>query len=314
MSVHWTSVSSSLSASALAAVALLGIAGCEDPGASADPAEVPVEAPAEVTKPDEPTTATAVTATAASGRAAFKVPDEASIPAGEQGELTRRGKLLATRTHEELPENVGNGLHCSSCHIGAGTTPKAGPWVGISARFPQYRSRAGREITLEERINSCFQRSMNGKPLDESGPDMRALVAYMDWLSQGYEKGATIEGQGIPKLRLEREPDPEKGKALYATRCAGCHAADGKGLTAPDGAYAFPALWGDDSYNIAAGMARLHTAAGFVKHNMPLGAGGTLTDDEAWDIAGYFAFQARPDFAGKVNDWPKGNKPADARY
>ena len=244
----------------------------------------------------------------------LRVPDEATVPADSEGDLIRRGKLLATRTFEELPEHVGNGFHCTTCHLGAGTTPNAAPWVGITARFPQYRARSGREVSLEDRINACFSRSMNGKPLDATGPDMAALVAYMEWLSRGYPQGATVEGQGIPKLRLKRAPNPENGKALYQARCAACHGQDGGGLTAPGGAYAFPALWGDRSYNIGAGMARLYTAAGFVKHNMPLGAGGTLSDDEAWDIAAYFAYQPRPDLPGKENDWPKGGKPADARY
>lgn len=77
---------------------------------------------------------------------------------------------------------------------------------------------------------------------------------------------------------------------------------------------AIPALWGDTSFNIGAGMARLQTAAGFVKHNMPLGQGGTLTDEEAQNVAAYFTTKPRPDFRRKAQDWPKGEKPSDARY
>ena len=51
-------------------------------------------------------------------------------------------------------------------------------------------------------------------------------------------------------------------------------------------------------------MARVSTAAAFVKVAMPLGQGGTLTDQEAFDVAMYFTQQPRPDFAGKQNDWP----------
>jgi thiosulfate dehydrogenase len=76
----------------------------------------------------------------------------------------------------------------------------------------------------------------------------------------------------------------------------------------------FPALWGPRSFNIGAGMARLNTAAAFIKSSMPLGQGGSLTNQEAYDIAAYFTQQPRPDFKKKSQDWPKGDKPPDARY
>ena len=86
------------------------------------------------------------------------------------------------------------------------------------------------------------------------------------------------------------------------------------GLNAPDGTLVYPPLWGDTSFNLGAGMARLNTAAAFIKWNMPLGQGGTLSDKEAYDIAAYFTTQDRPDFTNKSSDWPSGDKPSDARY
>ena len=76
----------------------------------------------------------------------------------------------------------------------------------------------------------------------------------------------------------------------------------------------FPALWGPKSFNIGAGMARLKTAAAFIKINMPLGQDNTLTSQQAFDIAAYVLRQPRPDFIGKARDWPKGGKPEDAPY
>ena len=81
-------------------------------------------------------------------------------------------------------------------------------------------------------------------------------------------------------------------------------------------------VWGDESFNLGAGMARTYTAAAFIKQNMPmghntkfpLGQGGSLGDQEALDVAEYFAHMARPDFIGKDKDWPNGGKPKDARY
>jgi len=61
-------------------------------------------------------------------------------------------------------------------------------------------------------------------------------------------------------------------------------------------------------------MARIGNAAAFVKANMPLGQGNTLTDQEALDVAAFFTHQPRPDFQDKAKDWPNGDKPTDARY
>ena len=57
----------------------------------------------------------------------------------------------------------------------------------------------------------------------------------------------------------------------------------------PEHGYQFPPLWGPDSYNDGAGMARLLDAAAFIKHNMPFGttyAAPVLSDDDAYDVAG----------------------------
>ena len=56
----------------------------------------------------------------------------------------------------------------------------------------------------------------------------------------------------------------------------------------------FPALWGLDSFNWGAGMGRISNAAAFVKANMPLGLPGTLSDQQAWDVALYMNSHERP--------------------
>ncbi|MCX7978830.1 MAG: c-type cytochrome [Bdellovibrionaceae bacterium] len=225
-----------------------------------------------------------------------------------------RGKLILEDTYRQVPEFVGAKLNCTNCHMNGGTTLNAGPWLGIVHRFPQYRDRSGKEDTLVDRINDCFERSLNGKRVPEDSETMRNILAYMEYLSRDVKKGQKIEGIGMPKLVLKREPDMKNGERVYLAKCASCHQNDGQGLYQADGKVVFPALWGAKSFNIGAGMARHHTAAGFVKANMPLGQPNSLTDDEAWDVAWYFTRKERPDFARKHLDWPKGNKPADARY
>jgi thiosulfate dehydrogenase len=186
--------------------------------------------------------------------------------------------------------------------------------VGITGVFPEFRTRNAKVNLLEDRINDCFERSMNGQRLPNDSEPVVALVAYMTWLSQGQPVGTSVAGRGFPKLKEQPEPDANNGRVVYASRCAACHGAEGQGISGPGGAYAFPPLWGDRSFNIGAGMARLDTATAFVSHNMPLGQGGTLSAQEAVDVASFFTAQPRPDFARKHEDWPAGGKPRDARY
>ena len=256
----------------------------------------------------------ASTAESVRARVALVVPAEETIPAGPAGDEIRLGRTLAAETFERLPSHAGSSLHCTSCHLGGGTIPSAGPWVGVTSKYPQYRARAGRAITIEERINECFERSINGTALANDSPEMRALVAYMTWLSTSVPKGTEVEGRGFAKLERPVDVDPVSGKQAYEARCAGCHQLDGSGRPNPDGTYGVPPLWGPNSFNIGAGMARLDTAASFVHQNMPLGSTEKPTTCESYDIAAYFTHRARPDFAGKDKDWPRGAKPIDVRY
>jgi len=232
-----------------------------------------------------------------------------------------RGMRLHLETKDLLPQNVGNALNCTSCHLNAGTVADGSPFVGVSAFFPSYAPRAGRVITLEDRINGCFRRSMNGKPLPPESPDMKAMVAYFDWMKRETKPDGKVPGRGVGKIDRKLQPNPENGKKIYADQCAVCHGKDGEGLQKTDGRYVYPPLWGDASFNIGAGMARTYTAAAFVKRNMPiamhdkfpLGQGG-LSDQDAVDVAEYFSHQPRSDFPDKVKDWPKDKKPSDARY
>src|SRR5882672_4674571 len=82
------------------------------------------------------------------------------IPAGPLGDAIRRGRALLVATPESLPAHVGNRLRCVSCHLDEGRR-ETGSWVGVYARFPQYRARSGTIETIEYRVNDCFRRSMN---------------------------------------------------------------------------------------------------------------------------------------------------------
>ena len=245
--------------------------------------------------------------------APFVLPPESSIPEGPTGEAIKRGRALITDTRAQLPANVGNELNCSSCHLNGGTVPYASPYVGLTGLFPEYRARSGRVISLQQRINACFMRSLNGQPLAFDSDDMNAILAYISWLSRGVPSGQPVEGRGFIPLDTALEPDPVRGGQVYVEQCVSCHGTDGKGQTTADGGYLYPPVWGDNSFNLGAGMARHYTAAAFIRHNMPLGKSGTLTAQQALDVAYYITHQPRPDFPARVRDWPKGGRPKDAR-
>ncbi|MBB5224395.1 thiosulfate dehydrogenase [Amaricoccus macauensis] len=251
----------------------------------------------------------------------FETPRIASMLAEDNAEQLVHGMRLNAETRDLLPENVGNGLNCSSCHLNAGTVADGSPYVGISAFFPSYQKRAGKVISMEERINGCFRRSMNGKPIDPTGDDMKAMLAYFDWMRGETKPEDKVEGRGIGKIDTTLTPDPVRGKEIYAAQCAVCHGADGEGIRDAAGRIIYPALWGAYSFNIGAGMARTNTAAAFVRQNMPIAAHGQfplgqggLSDQDALDVAEYFSHMPRPDFPDKVGDWPNDPKPKDSRY
>ncbi|OIR03295.1 alcohol dehydrogenase cytochrome c subunit precursor [mine drainage metagenome] len=251
----------------------------------------------------------------------FTVPRYASMLSSPNADQLIYGMRLMTDTMALLPKNVGDVLVCNSCHLNGGTMEHAAPYVGLAALFPSYAPRAGKIIDFKDRVNGCMRRSMNGKPLEKDSREMLSMIAYMDNMKGQAKADEPIPGRGVGKIDKSIIPNVDNGKKIYKDQCAVCHGDKGEGLKQADGRYVFPPLWGNQSFNIGAGIAKTYTAAAFVKNNMPisntrkfpLGQGG-LTDQEAVDVAQYFTHMPRPDYADKRKDWPKGGKPTDARY
>lgn len=259
----------------------------------------------------------------------WHAPDVDALPHDMYGDLVRYGKALTVETYAHVGPGVkdkkmrfaGNNLSCQSCHEAAATKPYALPWVGVTAKYPAYRARDNSIGTIEDRVNECMERSMNGKALPFGSREMKAFVAYMQFLSAGIPIGSRVEGAGAAKFDApDRKADPVAGKRIYQEQCVSCHQANGAGL--PNGTlaagYAFPPLWGKDSFNNGAGMNRLLTAAAFIKGNMPLGttaAKPALTDEQVYDVTAYILSQPRPTMKKLEQDFPlRYNKPVDAAY
>ncbi|HUY82530.1 MAG TPA: c-type cytochrome [Acidobacteriaceae bacterium] len=205
-----------------------------------------------------------------------------------QARLIHRGRLIFDQTHKYAPKWVGNQLACGDCHLQSGTAAYAVPMIDVAGLFPMYSKRAGRVISLQERIQECFVRSESGKPLPKDSPQMHALVAYINWLSRNQVGRQPYQERGLIKLPALKG-DPVRGKAVYDTQCAVCHRRRGVGLPP-----VIPAMWGRNSYNDGAGMNDPGKLAAFVAHNMPKYNPSTLTPQQAYDIAAFIHTMPRP--------------------
>lgn len=241
------------------------------------------------------------------------VPAESTLRADPLSRSIRRGRAIARATRDSLPGHVGDALRCVSCHLDDGTRAYAMPWAGAYGRFPQYRSRSGKVQGLDDRINDCLARSMNGAPLARGGEDLRDVAAYISWLSRGSVSGARQRGSGIDSIG-PLPPDTSRGRTSYLLTCARCHGMSGEGIAGTVVTASGPPLWGPGSFNIGSGMARVRVMAAFVHRNMPFDQPGTVDAQTAFDVAGFVTSHGRPDFRGKELDWPRGDAPPDAAY
>lgn len=300
-SIVWASI---FVAGAAGALAFGAIAHSLRPGVSVDSKAADVKSSAasvvEVAAAAKPTSAT--TATVSAGPS-FRPADRA-IPDNEFGKVVAEGQRIFNDPAKYAKAYVGNQLRCASCHLDQGRKAGSAPMWAAYVSYPAYRSKNHHVNTFAERLQGCFRFSMNGKAPPLGDPVLVALETYSYWLAQGAPLDPKIQGRGYGKLaKPAQTPDYHRGERVYQARCALCHAADGGGQRANDGAPAFPPLWGDNSFNWGAGMGSITNAAAFIKANMPLGQGGSLSDQDAWDVAMFVDNHERPQdprFTGNV--------------
>ena len=255
----------------------------------------------------------------------WQAPDINAVPEDEEGQLIHYGRELIMNTSLYLgPKGkvaaITNGMNCQNCHIDAGAKSFAGCFSAVASTYPRYRERSGRIESIEFRINDCLLRSLNGKPIDSSGREMQAMVAYLKWIGKDVPKNKKPKGAGLEELPfLNRAADPQMGRIVFQSKCTSCHGENGQGMLNHDSSfYLYPPLWGPNSFNVSAGLYRISRLASFIKNNMPYGLAShdspQLTDEEAWDVAALISSQSRPEkfFA---EDWPNREaKPVDYPY
>jgi len=272
-------------------------------------------------KPETQNLATSAEAVKTDTTNYWTAPDINSITDVKQKEQVVYGQELIAHTAKYFGPNgsvlkITNGLNCQNCHLQAGTAVFGNNYGSVASLYPKFRARSGSVENIYKRVNDCFERSLNGKAIDTAGKEMQAIVAYIKFVGSNVAKGKKATGSGFKDLAwLDRAADPEKGQAVYTTKCQSCHQANGEGVFAADKTeYTYPALWGSNSFNDGAGLYRISNFAKYVKYNMPQGVthvSTQLADEEAWDVAAFVTSQKRPHI-NVPKDWPDiSKKPVD---
>jgi thiosulfate dehydrogenase len=230
-----------------------------------------------------------------------------TLPNDSLSNAIRRGLALITATSDSLPRFVGGNLNCTSCHLDEGRRATAAPLTGVFARYPKYIDRTGAVVSMEDRVNYCMTRSLAGSRLPNDSREMQDMLAYLAFMARGVPIGAHLPAEGMPAMK-RLQGDTTRGGQVYGAACTRCHGADGSGMAK------VPALWGAKSFSVGASMARLERAASFIRYNMPFDKPGTLSDQDAFDVAAFVTSKPRPDMPNKARDWPYGGAPADVPY
>jgi len=225
----------------------------------------------------------------------FMPPSMEELPNDKYGDEVRLGYNIFTQTQKYAPRYAGRGLVCSNCHLDAGRKPHAVPLWGAAGMYPGYRFSSDKNDTMEDRMADCFRNSMNGIAPAPDTPEMRALLAYANFVSKGVPIGVHMPGRSFPDVDYTGyEASPPRGHDIFMKKCARCHGEDGLGTRREDGSYQYPPLWGFNAYNKGASLYKQRKLARFIRANMPLGQGFTLTEQQAWDLASFVNMHERP--------------------
>jgi thiosulfate dehydrogenase len=249
--------------------------------------------------------------------------EDAALDRSPMASQVRLGYRIFVDTPNAAPRYARARVTCANCHLNAGQRERALPLVGIAGMFPEPNTRSGRLFSLPDRIVDCFNRSENAvgvagsEPPTPSSAEVLAVAAYITWLSRGSRVGQNPASRGrntipAPALLPVSRLDAGQGAAIYAAQCASCHGPDGQGVQIGD-KKAGP-LWGPDSWNDGAGAARIYTLAGIVRYSMPYLNPGSLSDEEAQQVAAFITSKPRPTYPTKERDYPSGSVPPDAVY
>jgi thiosulfate dehydrogenase len=225
--------------------------------------------------------------------------DVSKMPEGKFGEEVKYGRMLMMQTAKYIgPEGLagkwlGNNMNCTNCHQDGGIKGYSFNLILSHEKYPQYRAREAKVLTLAERVNNCIERPLNGKPLPLDGREMVAILCYLKWINSIAGKSENLEGSQNLEIKFPvRATNSERGGKLFMLHCQRCHGATGDGQLEPDSQlYLYPPIWGEKSYQRGSSMHRVIKLAQWLKANMPYDKATWnrpfLSDEEALDIAAF---------------------------
>lgn len=256
----------------------------------------------------------------------WQAPDTNDIPDGDLGEAIKYGRQLLLNTAYYIGPNgkvgkyTANFMNCTNCHLKAGTVLYGFNFSSTHARYPQYRAREDKILSLSQRVNNCIERPHSGKPLPIEGKEMTAIICYIKWVGQNTPVNKHIKGDSPMDIEFpDVAADPVKGELVYKRECLSCHGVDGEGkMRADNVCYEYPPLWGLKSYQPGSSLHRVVKAATFIYCNMPNGKATYdkpfLTREEAFDVAAFInddRIHKRPTNNGTTNYPNVKSKPID---
>ena len=119
----------------------------------------------------------------------YKLPDTSTIPNDKFGELVKYGRQLMLNTSYYIgPDGIngkflGNKMNCTNCHQEAGTKPFSFSLMLSHEKYPQYRAREGKVLSMAKIVNNCVMRPHSGKPLPLDSKEMLAFLSYFKWIN-----------------------------------------------------------------------------------------------------------------------------------
>ena len=226
-------------------------------------------------------------------------PDTLLIPTDSFGTMVTYGRNIMLHTAYYIGPNGINGkytknkMNCTNCHQNAGTKPYSYNLQLTQARYPQYRAREDKVLSLANRVNNCIMRPHSGVPLPLDGKEMTAILSYLRWIYSQANTAKGVEGYENLNVALTNEAaSPVRGAAVYAQQCMRCHGANGEGVMLKNNiTYEYPPVWGMQAYQPGSSMHRVIKQARWLKANMPheiaTWYAPKLTDKECLDVAAY---------------------------
>lgn len=225
--------------------------------------------------------------------------DSTKIPEGKYGDAIRYGRSLMLHTSQLIGPDGTNGhytnnkMNCTNCHQDGGTKPYSFNLQTSFRRYPEYRAREGKVLTLAERINNCIMHPHLGKPLPLDSKEMIAFMSYLKWISDSSHVAMNTPGvKNVDIVFPDSAASSAKGGQLYYAHCARCHGQNGEGMMRSDNVdYVYPPLWGLKSYQPGSSMHRVIKMAQWLMANMPHDSATyrkpVLTPAQALDIAAF---------------------------